>query len=155
MEREEIFLKDILKLSKKQLSGCKLHLASNNGTEEPLDAYLHGKREWLAWNEYRKGRNDFNRPYIFCLIRDYHREDLWIFAGILEVKERLGDWKETKVGYKVEMTDLCSKYAGRLIVRYHRYSGMRGRAFKLESFFSEMTVHEILDKPYELKLIYG
>jgi hypothetical protein len=41
------------------------------------------------------------------------------------------------------------------MIRFHRYPGLRGRSFKLETFFKDMTVHEILDKPYEIKLIYG
>ena len=53
------------------------------------------------------------------------------------------------------MTDIASEFAGRLMVGFHRYPGLRGRSFKLETFFKDMTVHEILDKPYEIKLIYG
>ncbi|MBQ3723436.1 MAG: hypothetical protein II851_06970 [Bacteroidales bacterium] len=155
MARKEIKLKDIFKMTRKELLQCKLHLACNNGSEEPLDVYLRDQAEWFAWNASRAGRNDFNRPLIFCLIRDYHREDVWLFAGVLRVTERLADWKETKVGYKVEMTDIGAEFAGRLMIGFHRYPGLRGRSFKLETFFKEMTVHEILDKPYEIKLIYG
>ena len=148
MPRKEIKLKDIFKMTRKELLRCKLHLACNNGSEEPLDVYLRDQAEWFSCN-------DFNRPLIFCLIRDYHREDVWLFAGILEITERLDDWKETKVGYKVEMTDIGAEFAGRLMVGFHRYPGLRGRSFRLETFFKDMTVHEILDKPYEIKLIYG
>jgi len=155
MARKEIKLKDIFKMSRKELLQCKLHLACNNGSEEPLDVYLQDPDQWLSWNASRSNRNDFNRPLIFCLIRDYHREDIWLFAGVLRVEERFSDWKETGVGYKVVMTDLGAEYAGRLMIRFHRYPGLRGRSFKLETFFKDMTVHEILDKPYEIKLIYG
>ena len=155
MARIEIKLKDIFRMTRKEMQQCKLHLACNNGSEEPLDVYLRDQAEWFAWNAFRSGRNDFNRPLIFCLIRDYHREDVWLFAGILRVTERLDDWKETKIGYKVEMTDIGAEFAGRLMVGFYRYPGLRGRSFKLETFFKEMTVHEILDKPYEIKLIYG
>ena len=155
MARKEIKLKDVFKMSRKEMLQCKLHLAGNNGSEEPLDIYLRDRGRWIGWNESRTGRNDFNRPLIFCLIRDYHREDVWLFAGVLQVVERLGDWKESGVGYRVEMTDIGAEFAGRLMVGFHRYPGLRGRSFKLETFFKGMTVHEILDKPYEIKLIYG
>ena len=97
MARKEIKLKDVFKMSRKELLQCKLHLAGNNGSEEPLDIYLRDRKRWIGWNESRTGRNDFNRPLIFCLIRDYHREDVWLFAGVLQVVERLGDWKESGV----------------------------------------------------------
>lgn len=155
MARKEIKLKDVFKMTRKEMQQCKLHLACNNGSEEPLDVYLRDQAQWFSWNESRTGRNDFNRPLIFCLIRDYHREDVWLFAGVLRVTERLDDWKDTKVGYKVEMTDIGAEFAGRLMVGFYRYPGLRGRSFKLETFFKDMTVHEILDKPYEIKLIYG
>ena len=155
MARKEIKLKDVFRMTRKEMQQCKLHLACNNGSEEPLDVYLRSQEEWLSWNASRSGRNDFNRPLIFCLIRDYHREDVWLFAGILRVTERRSDWPVTKVGYQVEMTDIGAEYVGRLMVGFHRYPGLRGRSFKLETFFKDMTVHEILDKPYEIKLIYG
>ena len=43
----------------------KLHLAAYNGEEQPLDVFARDKEEWQGWNEWRDGKNDFNREYIW------------------------------------------------------------------------------------------
>lgn len=155
MNTKEIRLKDIIRMTRKDLMQYKLHLACYNGKEEPLDVFLRDNSQWLGWNEFRSGKNDFNREFIFCMIKDYHHQDQWIFGGVLRVVERFPDWKETGRGYRVEMTEILEEFRGRLIIDFHRYQGMRGRSFRMETFFKDMSVHEILDKPYEVKLIYG
>ena len=105
MARKKIKLKDVFKMTRKERQQCKLHFACNNGAQEPLDIYLRDPAEWFSWNASRSGRNDFNGPLVFCLIWDYHREDVWLFAGVLRVEERFSDWKETDVGYRIVTTD--------------------------------------------------
>jgi hypothetical protein len=37
---------------------------------------------------------------------------------------------------------------GRLLASFHRYQGMRGRAFLLERYLGQMEVAEVLARPY-------
>ncbi|MFO1030145.1 MAG: hypothetical protein U1F60_03625 [Planctomycetota bacterium] len=45
---------------------CKVHLASSNGIDDPLDVYLEGKFD--EWQEWQSKRN-FERPRIVSLIQ--------------------------------------------------------------------------------------
>ena len=146
---EKFKLNDLFHLTEDEMRMYKLHLAANNGDEEPLDVFARDREEWKGWNEWRGGKDQFNREFILGLIPDYHKTDKYIFGGIFKVVERLDDWNETKVGYKVELTNRFESLIGRLVVDFTRYQGMRGRAFLLESFIDSMSVSEILQNPYE------
>ena len=143
-----IKLNSILNISEQDLRKYKLHLAANNGDEEPLDVFARDFYEWQGWNEWRGGRNDFTREFIFGLIPDYHRPGKFIFGGIFKVIERYNDYAETGVGYKLELSEQSKALIGRLVVDFYRYQGLRGRAFYLENFINDMTVSEIMEKPY-------
>jgi len=142
-------LANILKLSNDELIQYKLHLAGWNGTRQPLNDYLKGWEHWLGWNEWRGNKNDFNRPFIFSLIQFYHEPNKWLFGGIFKVVERLDDYEETEVGYKLELADLHQELVGRLVVEFYRYPGMRGRAFLLEGYYKEFIVSEILKRQFD------
>lgn len=146
--QQRIKLNNILHLSEKELSKFKLHLAANNGQEEPLDAFARSFNDWKHWNEWRGNKNDFNREYIFTLMPDYNRNNKYIFGGVFSVLERFDNYKETKIGYKIEQSALYKELTGRLVVDFERYKGMRGRAFRFENFIDSMTVSEITEKPY-------
>ena len=60
----------------------KLHFARFNGENQPLDVWARDHSEWIRWQEYRPGRNDFNRRYIFSVMQFYHEPDIWLFGGI-------------------------------------------------------------------------
>ena len=145
---KEFMLNDLFRFSSDEIRNYKLHLASySNG--HPLDVFARDREEWKAWNEWRGGKDDFNREYILGLISDYHRPGKYVFGGIFKVVERLDNWQETEAGYKVELTEQFDYLIGRLIVNFYRYQGLRGRAFKLESFIDEFSVAEITQKPYD------
>ena len=127
----------------------KVHLAAYNGYEQPLDVFARDREEWKFWNEWRGGKDDFNREYILGLIPDYHKTDKYVFGGIFKVIERYDNWQETEVGYKVELTNQFESLIGRLVVGFSRYQGLRGRAFLLENFMDSMSIAEILENPYE------
>ena len=59
---------DLIKLSSilhfDNVQDYKIHLASTNGYNEPLDVFLTDKKAWLGWNEYKPQTNAFNRKYI-------------------------------------------------------------------------------------------
>ena len=142
-------LNDLFHLTEDEMTKYKVHLAAYNGYEQPLDVFARDRNEWKFWNEWRGGKDDFNREYILGLIPDYHKTDKYVFGGVFKVIERYDDWQETEVGYKVELTNQFDSLIGRLVVGFSRYQGLRGRAFLLENFMDSMTIAEILEKTYE------
>ena len=72
----------------------------------------------------------------------YPRTDAWLFGGAFDVVERRSD------GYKLQPLASFEKFVGRLLAAFHRYQGMRGRAFKLESYLDQFKVAEILPHVY-------
>ncbi|MEQ9438087.1 MAG: GIY-YIG nuclease family protein [Cyclobacteriaceae bacterium] len=145
----DINISSILNIDETNLSQYKLHLACYNGATQPLTEYLADWEKWIGWNQWRGGKNDFNREYIFSLIQFYHEPNKWLFGGIFRIVERHSDWEETNVGYRVELQDQYQEFIGRLIIDFTRYQGMRGRAFLLENFYADLTVSQILKRPYD------
>lgn len=146
---EKFKLNDLFHLTEDEMKKYKIHLAAYNGYEQPLDVFARDREEWKGWNEWRGGKDDFNREYIIGLIPDYHKNDKYVFGGVFKVIERYDDWQETEVGYKVELTNQFESLIGRLVVGFSRYQGLRGRAFLLENFMDSMSIAEILENPYE------
>jgi len=140
---------NILKLTESDLINYKLHLACSNKVRHPLDACVQNWDEWVGWQRWRGGDNDFNREYIFSLVQFYHEPDKWLFGGIFRVVKRLDNWKETEEGYEVELVDLHKELIKRLVIKFHRYAGLRGRAYKLENFYKDFEVSEILKKTFD------
>ncbi len=126
----------------------KIHFArkAENGVE-PLDEYLADPNNlecWKEWNTYSTGKNHFNRPYIFSLIRDYHEDDTWLFGGVWEV---VGIDRRCKTNpYKIEPVKRFEAFVGRLRITYPYYK--RATRVKMEEHFDKMVVKEILDEPY-------
>ena len=146
---EKFKLNDLFQLTEDEMRKYKIHLAAYNGYEQPLDVFARDREEWKGWNEWRGGKDDFNREYIIGLIPDYHKIDKYVFGGVFKVIKRYDDWQETEVGYKVELTNQLESLIGRLVVDFSRYQGLRGRAFLLENFMDSMSIAEILENPYE------
>lgn len=124
-------------------SSYKLHLAciSQDGIH-PLDAYIEDKNAWKGWNEYRGQRNDWSRDLVFSLIEFYPKVDAWLFGGVFRVVKRL------KAKYVLTEESKYQEYVGRLLIRFHRYQGLRGRAYYFEKFVDQFEVMEILPEPY-------
>jgi len=148
MSMTEFKLNDLLGLSQEDQYKYKLHVAKSDGESQPLDIFMEDFSEWVSWNEWRSGRNDFPRPFIFSLIFDYHHTNQYIFGGIFEIVERYDDWEKTHRGYHVELCDKCKPLIGRLVVECERFK-TRGRAFLMESYLDDCYVHKILEKPYQ------
>ncbi len=93
---------------------CKIHLATHNGSEDPLDVFLHGKfDEWQAWQTHK----NFVRDYVIGLIK-YNKE--WLFAGLYKC---FGcDYHKDKEEYKYHMEKVIETkdFDGRLILKYDR-----------------------------------
>ena len=128
-----ISLTDVLQITSP--ADYKLHLACRNQEMiEPLDEYVASRKSWIGWNEWRGKKNDWNRARILPFIDFYPRADTWIFGGAFEVTERHAD------RYSLRQIPEFGKYVGRLLASFHRYQGMRGRAFRLESFVNSFEV---------------
>jgi|YelNatPaOPRAMG01_1025707.scaffolds.fasta_scaffold38281_2 hypothetical protein len=145
---EEIKLTDVIKID--EPSKFKLHLGSRNEDgEHPLDYFAENPKNWRDWNEWKGNRNDWTRDYIFSLIEFYPKANTWLFGGVFKVNKRLDD------KYEIEECVEYSKYTGRLILSFHRYQGLRGRAFNLESFINDFTVSEMLPEIYAGEIFPG
>lgn len=123
-----------------ELLDYKVHFARWNGHDQPLEVWARDRQEWQGWQEYRPGRDDFNRPYIFSLIQFYHETDIWLFGGIFRVLARHEDC------YEVELTDIGKGFIGRLKLR----SSYRERTTRVnfEKQYPNFEVQEILREPY-------
>ena len=130
------------------LTEHKIHFAVWNGEKQPLDVFVNSWQDWVGWNSWRGGRDDFSRRYIFSLIRFYPRANTWLFGGIFEVLGR------GECAYEIEYLDMHRSYVGRLLVEYPG-PGARGRAFYLENHYADLVVSQILDKPYSGEAFCG
>ena len=142
-------LSELLHFSDEEIQNYTLHLAKYNGYEQPLDVFARDFNEWCGWNEWRGGKDDFPRDFIFSLIKDYHRPTKYVFGGIFKIIQRYDDFAETNVGYKLELSDKFKPLIGRLIVEFIGDNLGQGRAFILKNQISKFIVSEIAEKPYE------
>jgi hypothetical protein len=125
----------------------KVHFARWDSKEQPLDVWTRGRGEWQAWQEYRPGRDDFNRPYIFSLMQFYHERDIWLFGGIFRVLQRHQD------RYEVEPTEDGSGFVGRLKLR-SAYRDLTTRV-NFENHYAAFEVQEVLREPYSGRAFPG
>ena len=119
----------------------KVHSARRNSKTEPLDEWVRDRWEaWRGWQEHRPNYNEFNRTFIFSLMKFYHEEDTWLFGGIFRVIARHKD------RYDVELTENGAPFIGRLKL----LSSYRARATRvnLENHYDDFEVAEILREPY-------
>ena len=122
----------------------KLHLASKNDIgEHPLDHYVQDRNKWIGWNEWRGKKDEWTRKYIFSFIEYTHIPNAYLFGGAFEVVESCSDRFILK-----ELTEYA-KWEGRLICKFYRKPGLRGRAFYLEKFIDEFDVIQVLPARYD------
>lgn len=143
-----IRLKDIIAIENP--SNYKLHLACTSPDgHHPLIEYVKDRSNWRWWNEWRGDRNDWNRDFVLSFIEFSPIEGAWLFGGGFRVKKRYRKYYDL-----VDLKDLL-KFEGRLICKFHRYQGMRGRAFKLETFIDSFEVLNILPERYSGEVFCG
>lgn len=129
------------------LPDYKAHFARWNQHNQPLEVWARDKREWQGWQEYRPGRDDFNRPLIYSLIQFYHEPDIWLFGGIFRVLKRLPD------RYEVELTGVGECFIGRLKL-YYPYRARTTRP-NFEKHYEGFEVQEIFREPYSGRAFPG
>ena len=159
----KILLKDILHIN--DLHDYKIHFGRNNTSiegddgEEPLDAWVKESSNWEKWQQYHPGRNEFNRKYIFSLMRFYHEEDTWFFGGVFKVlrihtiRKYKDKKKKDKKRYEVELTNIGEKFIGRLKIDY----SYRIRTTRpcMENHYDNFEVKEILPESYTGRFFPG
>jgi hypothetical protein len=127
-------------------SEFKLHCAVWNGRDQPLDVFARSWDEWVDWNRWRTGRNEFNRQFIFSMIQVYDEPGHWIFGGAFEVLAR-ADTPHAH-SYTVALRpEILPGQVGRLKLKFRP----RGRAVRLnfENALDQIEVAEILPVRYE------
>lgn len=135
-----ISLQDVIRIDDPKQ--YKLHLACHNGEDHPLDVYVVDHNQWFEWNQWRGKKNDWTRDFVFSLMEFHPKTDTWLFGGIFRVLECHDDY------YELEEAQEYKKYVGRAILSFHRYQGMRGRAYRLEKYINEFELTEILPATY-------
>lgn len=144
MNKRSVIKTDIIPLSLvlplDRPNDFKAHFAVWNQYDQPMDVLGRSFDEWRGWQEFRPTKNDFNRPYIFSLAKDYRYNDRWLFGGIWEVSNRHPD------RYEVQLCDLGKPYIKRLVLR--RDFKQRQIRTKMESHYDAFEVVEILGEPY-------
>lgn len=122
----------------------KVHLACWNGKYQPLDVFVRDREDWDKWNTWRSQKDEFNKTYIFALIDFYPEPGIWLFGGIYKVLSRAP--ANHSHSYTVERMPDHDELVGRLKIRFTRPG--RIRSVKLENYYPQMVVSELLREPY-------
>ncbi len=127
-------------------SDFKLHCAVFDGHDQPLDVFARSPEEWFGWNKWRSDSNDFNRRFIFSMMRVYFEgPDIWLFGGIFEVLSS-SDVRHGPSYDIVLREDHLKGHIGRLKLRYRL---VRNPRLKLETAFDQIEVVELLPRRFE------
>ena len=95
---------------------AKVHLATWNGEDNPIDVYLAGEfDEWQCWQT----RRNFERKFVVSLI-SLPGPDRWLFAGVHN--STTPEWLEDHKLYRYALTEdqSCKEMNGRLVASFHR-----------------------------------
>ena len=125
-------------------SEYKVHLACWNGENQPLNVFVRDRAEWDKWNSWRSSKDEFNRKFILSLAHFYLETDIWLFAGIYRVLGRKP--VNQSHSYTVERVPEHDELIGRLKIHLPRPG--RARSVKLENYYEQMSVSELLKEPY-------
>jgi len=130
---------DFLTLMEPQLtlSSAKIHLASHNGAEDPLDVYFAGQfEEWQSWQTKR----NFEREFVVSLIAMPEAEQ-WLFAGLY--RSQGYEAPDTRGCYYYHLSEVssCTEMKGRAIAQFHRTS--RQSYLNAENWADQMMLLEV------------
>ena len=122
----------------------KIHLATWNGEENPLDEFLAGRfDEWQRWQTKR----NFERPFVLALI-SLPGANRWLYAGVHGATG--SQWHEEYKLFHYNMIERpsCAEFNGRLVVSFTRPG--RQSYLNAENWTSNMLIAEIL--PERMKI---
>lgn len=139
-----LLLKDIWRIE--NLNEYKAHFAryDKNTDKHPLQVWVTNRKEWVEWQEYWPGKDDFNRRYIFSFMDFYHETDTWLFGGVFEVNGIVGQNDSRR--YNVKLTEQGAPFIGRLKLS----STYRNRATRVnfENHYCDLIVDEVFQEQY-------
>lgn len=120
----------------------KVHLARNNGIEDPIDVFIRGEFErWQQW----QGDHYFNREYVVGLVQA-RQPTLWLFAGLYRPTDKTWIEKTEEEAahwwYELDRLPAADEWAGRLYLR-SPYTARHSRP-NGETLAAELTVVELL-----------
>jgi hypothetical protein len=121
---------------------CKIHLATSDRKQNPLDVYWEGNfDEWQAWQT----KKNFERPYIISLI-SLPAKNKWLFVGVyktdgVELKE---DVPPGPYRYNTFLVDDYSDLIARAIISFERPS--RASYLNAETWWERLVVSELREK---------
>lgn len=119
---------------------CKLHCATWNGKNQPLEVFARSWNEWVKWNTWRPEHDVFNRAYIFSLMQAYTKPGKWVFGGLFKVLGSTGVARSH--AYTVELLDHpIQAWVGRLTVGFVQPG--RNTRQKLENVLDSMSIAEV------------
>ena len=122
----------------------KLHLATWNSDENPLDIYLAGEfEEWQRWQNKR----NFERNYVLSLI-NLSETNQWLFAGVY--KSNGCEWVKSEGVYYYDLKEIkqCSEFNGRLVATFSRPG--RQSYLNAENWSNSLLISEI--KPERISI---
>ena len=94
----------------------KVHLATWNGDENPLDVYLGGGfNDWQKWQT----KKNFERTYVVSLI-GLAQTDCWLLAGVYLSQGAEWEAQENLYHYNLVEDGLCAEMNGRMVVQFSR-----------------------------------
>lgn len=95
---------------------AKIHLATHNGEDDPVDVFLAG--EFKEWQESQSRRN-FELQYIVSLIK-LPEPNTWLFAGVYETDGHQPDPKSGRYIYRTRVCRQTEDLVGRLVILFVR-----------------------------------
>ena len=116
----------------------KIHLATWNGTDDPLDVYFKGEfDEWQSWQT----RRNFERRFVMTLIAR-PEASRWLYVGIYDCEgcewhQEFETWR-----YNLRERRSCSEFGGRLVIAFDRPG--RQSYLNLDNWADNLSVCEIL-----------
>lgn len=133
---------DLLQVMNRDLlpENSKIHLATWNGDEDPLDVYLGGHfDDWQQWQT----KQNFEREYVISLI-SLPQANRWLFAGAY--LSHGAEWRKEEgerglYQYNMERDDSCEELTGRMVVEFAR-SG-RQSYLNAEKWADQVSLAEV------------
>jgi len=129
---------DLLRLMEPAIAPdeTKVHLATWNGEDNPLDVYLAGDfPEWQRWQTKR----NFEKHFVLALVA-LPSPNKWLFAGAYTAAG--GEEKQSNYYYQLSEIASCAEMNGRLIAHFERPG--RQSYLKGDRWADQILLSEIL-----------
>ena len=137
---ENIYLNDLLNLTKEDLKNAKIRFHQWNGYNDPMELYKNNpdiiNNQWLFW---RGKQRYFSVGQIaICLLK--LSDERWLLTTVKRISKELG--KNEGINYEGEELKEYNKYFGRVIIKYHKTIPSQGRYYA--DICNELEVEQIL-----------